>query len=480
MPETLKDKAAKGLLWGGISSGLQQLFSLVFGVVFARILSQDDYGIIGLLAIFMGIASTIQEGGFTAGLINRKEVRHEDYNAVFWFSFLSGLIIYLILFFCAPLIASFFDEPALIPLSRVFFLWFLIGSMGIAHNALLQKELKAKERAKIDVLALVLSNVIGLLVILRGYGYWGLAVQTVIYSAAATSLKWYYSSFRPAFTFNSQPLKEMFPFSIKLVLTGFVYQINANILSVFLGKLFGKHEVGNYTQGNKWAWMGSTFINNMLLGIAQPVLVEASGDMERQRNVFRKMLRFIAFVSFPAMLGLAFVSRELIVLLITDKWMASVGIMQLVCIWGAFLPVNTLYTQLLFSHGKSGLYLWNAILMGVVQVLLLLCIYPFGIQVMVACFVGVNFLWLPVWHYFAYKLAGIRVWDVLKDLFPYLAITLVVLGATYFATLTVTNLYLLLFLKIGIAAVLYLLIMRASNSVMFRECMGYIKTAFRK
>ena len=133
--ETLKDKTAKGLFWGGISNGIQQLLNVLFGLILARILDANDYGMVGMLAIFTAIASTIQESGFTSALTNQKEIRHEDYNAVFWFSVLTGISFYIILFFCAPLIANFYDKPELVNLSRVVFLGFLVGGFGIASNA---------------------------------------------------------------------------------------------------------------------------------------------------------------------------------------------------------------------------------------------------------------------------------------------------------------------------------------------------------
>ena len=159
--QTLKEKTAKGLFWGGLSNGVQQVLNLVFGLMLARILDASDYGMVGMLAIFSAIASTIQESGFTAALTNQKEIRHEDYNAVFWFSTLTGVLFYLILFFCAPLIAQFYDKPELIGLSRIVFLSFLFGGFGIASNAYMFKMLMVKEKAKIDIISLICSGTIG-------------------------------------------------------------------------------------------------------------------------------------------------------------------------------------------------------------------------------------------------------------------------------------------------------------------------------
>ncbi len=159
--QTLKEKTAKGLFWGGLNGGIQQILNVIFGVFLARLLSPVDYGLVGMLGIFMGVATVLFDSGFGLALINRKEIRHDDYNSVFWFSLLVGFICYVVLFFSAPFIALFFDRPELESLSHVLFLWFLIGSTTVAPNAMLLKKMMFKERAKVDICAMIASGVVG-------------------------------------------------------------------------------------------------------------------------------------------------------------------------------------------------------------------------------------------------------------------------------------------------------------------------------
>ena len=200
--QSLKDKTAKGLFWGGLSNGIQQLLNLFFGIFLARLLSQEDYGMVGVLSIFSLIATALQESGFTAALANRKEIKHEDYNAVFWFSSLTGLSLYLILFTCAPLIAFFFKTPELTPLARYSFLGFLISSTGIAHSAYLFRSLMVKQRAMASVIGLLLSGTTGITLAYLGFSYWGIATQSLVYIATTTCCYWYFSPWRPTFRFN--------------------------------------------------------------------------------------------------------------------------------------------------------------------------------------------------------------------------------------------------------------------------------------
>lgn len=471
---TLKDKTAKGLFWGGIGNGVQQVLALIFGLFLARILDENDYGIVGMLSIFTAMGAVIMDSGFTTALINRKGFKHEDYNSVFWFSLTVGIIMYISLFFCAPLIASFFGEPALIDISRVLFLWILLGSAGVAHNAVLLKKLMVKERAKIDIASISISQTIGIILAFKGFGYWALVYQTVLYAVIVNTLRWFYSGWKPTLSFNPKPLKEMLPFSIKLLATGIFTQINLNIISVLLGRFYTKREVGFYSQGNKWATMGHTFLGNILRGVAQPVLAEVSDNLERQRYIFRKMLRFTAFISFPAMFGLALISKEFIIITITDKWLPSVPVLQLICIMGAFNPISSLYSHLLITHGKSNIQLFNTVAMGIIQIIAIICTLSFGLYYMVLAFVIVNILWVFVWHYFAWKCIKIRLFDVAKDVLPYLLITLAVMITTYFTTSLIDNIYILLIAKIAIAGALYSLIMWLSNSVIFRESINFL------
>lgn len=473
--ETLKEKTAKGLFWGGVSNGLQQVLTLVFGVILLRILDPSDYGVVGMLAIFTGIANTILDCGFTTALTNKKEFKHKDYNAVFWFSLFSGIALYIILFFSAPLIARFYEKPVLTNLSRFLFLSFLFGSTGVAHHAILFKNLMVKERAKIDIISLFLSGIVGVILALNGFAYWGLAAQTVVYVGSGTLLRWYFSPWRPTFNFDFTPIKEMFSFSSKLFLTNIFWQISSNIFSVVLGKFYNEKEVGYYSQGNKWMGMGSSVITGMINGVAQPVLIRMADDKERQKNVFRKMLRFGAFVSFPLMLGFAFVGKELFEIVGGEKWMNIVPYLQILCVWGAACYMWALYVNLLMTHGKSDIYMWGMLFVGTLQLLIVAVMFPLGIFPMIIGYVISYFIGLLFWNYFANKLIGIKLREVLKDILPYLLITLGTFVLTWFITKSIGNVYLLLGAKIFIATAIYIIVMWGSRSVMFKESIEYLK-----
>jgi len=473
--ESLKNKTARGLLWGGISNGTQQIIQLVFGIIMLRLLSPEEYGLVGMLTIFSMIALNIQDCGFSTALVNKKNIQHKDYNAVFWFNIILSIILYLCLWGAAPLIANFFERPVLIPISRVLFLSFLLGGIGLAQHAYIVKNIMVKEKAKIDISALFLSGLIGILLAFTGYSYWAIVIQNVSYFTITTLTRWYYSPWKPTLHIDFSPLKAMFLFSIKIFLTATFAKIIENIYSVLLGKYYKEEMVGFYTQGNKWSTMGGAFISGMIGNVAIPILTQISDDKERQRNALRKMLRFGAFVSFPLLLGLAFVGKEFLLIIGGgDKWLPVTPFLHLFCIWNSVLFIYSLYTSLLLTHHKSGIYMTGTILIGSVQLIALMIMFKYGIFEMFAVYVIINILSLLFWHFHTNKLIDIKLWHVIKDIFPFALMTLISIGIAWFATKQIDNAYIRLAVKICITASIYIGISWGSKSIIVRECFDFL------
>ena len=470
----LKHTVAKGFLWGGMSNALCQLLSLLFGVFLARILGPDDYGPIGMLAIFSAIAGSLQDSGFVAAIANRKSVTHDDYNTVFWFNVLISLLMYGVLFFCAPLIADFFNQPVLVSLSRYNFLGFVVAGFGIAPSAYLFRELKVKQKSIALILSLVISGIVGVVMALNDYTYWGIATQSIVYVLVRTVVCWYFTPWRPSFKVRFYPLKYLFAFSYRLLITNIFQRFNWNIFSFILGKFYLRSDVGNYTKAAEWFNMGGEVVNGMVNAVAQPVLAKVVDDNERQLRVFRKMLRFTAFVSFPLMLGLSLVAKEIVVIVITDKWIESAGMLQILAVWGAFMPVQSLLTNLLVSRGRSRTFMWCTIAQGLLMLAILLCVYPYGISFMLTSYCVFNALWLFVWYCFVRKEIAVTLPMFLLDVVPYLLLAVITMVATYLITASVVNLYAMLLLRVAIAALLYVGIAYIMRSGELREIINFL------
>ena len=516
---SLKRKTAQGLIWGGFSNGMVQLLGAVFGVWLLNILDPDDYGKMAALVIFSNIASVLQESGFTAALANKSEPTHEEYNAVFWFNIIVGIVLYVILFFAAPLIADFYNEPVLCPLGRLAFLGFVFSCFGTAQRAYLFGHLMVKQTSIMQMASITISGIVAVCMAYAGLAYWGLAIQNLVYVGSVTAFAWYFSPWRPSLPALQEQVKsermkseqygslkssdkisvhksksyfslfilalftllrpawQMFGFSSKLLVNSLAFQFNNNAFGVLLNRFYpGGHVAGIYSNARKWDDMGIATIGGMIQGVAQPVLREAAGGESFIVPTFRKLLRFTCFVSFPCLLGLALIAEDFIVLLAGEKWHESALLLSMLCIYGAFSPVVTLYSNLVISRGRSTInmvigllncaFVWGGIIV--------LHALGYNLTEMVIFYVVLNIGWLLVWQTCARRLIGLSWWHAFKDIIPFFVFAFAVMAVAYFSTQSLPISWLRMFLRILIAVVLYVGSLWIARAKILRESIEYI------
>ena len=488
--ESLKEKTAKGLFWGGMNNGVQQLLGLAFGIILGRLLDPSDYGMTAMLAVFSVIANELQSSGFKTGLINLREPKHEDYNAVFWFNIVAGVVLYVALWFAAPLIADYYHEPKLIPLSRYVFLGFVFSSFGMAQSAYLTKQMQIKQIAKCGMTATLSSSLVSVAMAAMGFGYWALATQYLMYIAMNTLLLWYFSPWRPSISRKEEggtrifhPLKKIFPFSFRIMLSAIFTQLNNNVMNLLLGHYYGKTNTGHYNQAYQWSSKCFLLVGNMLRQVDQTVLVGLRDERERQLAVLRKMMRFTAFISFPMLFCLAMVSHEFIVLAIGEKWAFAASLLPLLCLSGAFMPLSTLLTDSVISQHRSDIYLWSTVALGVLQIAMMVGLWHQGIVVMVWAYTLLNIIWVFVWHFFVRRLMGYGLLAFLKDIVPFALAAAAVTSLAWLLTkFTVYSLqftddylklWILLISRVVIAMLLYYTVMRIAGAVILKEVIGF-------
>lgn len=477
MAETLKDKTARGLFWGALSNGATQVLNVVIGILLGRLLSPDEWAPIGMIAIFSAIAGNLQSSGFSTAIVNMKQPTGNDYNAVFWFNIITSFIIYWLLFAMAPWIAWFFEQPCLTDLSRLIFLAFFISSFGISTQAYLTKNMMNREIAIVNLCALVCSGMVAVILAFKGFSYWSLAWQQIINSAVLVTGRFFVVKWRPSLKIDFSPIRRTYKFALNILITMILNTVNNNILTFVFGKLFTKtpEVVGNFFQAFKWNTMAHQVVGGMIGQVAQPVLVNVRGEeQEREIRIFRKMLRFTAFLAFPALFGLSLISNEFILSTIGEKWAASVPLLRILCIGGAFMPFYSLYSNLIISQGRSDINLWLNIIQIALQMVLILLTYRQGIIAVVWAYTLLNVVWLAVWLIYAKKLIGISLLSMLKDLIPFAAISAMVMLATWCLTSAISNIYLLLFTRIVTAMSLYALIMKLLKVKMLDDCLQFI------
>lgn len=473
--ESLKEKTAKGLFWGAMNNTVQQLLGVAFGIVTLRLLSPQDNGMMAIIAVFSQVATVLQDSGFRSALVNIKEPSHRDYNAVFWFNIIVAVIMYFVLFFTAPLIADYYHTPELTWFSRYAFLSIILAGFNTAQSAWLFKNLRAKQQAKAAMTAVLLSGIVCIVMAWQGYAYWSLATQGLVFIGVYMLMNWHYSPWRPSLSFDFRPIRSMFRFSVKMLLTTIVERVNVNIMNILLGRYFSKHDVGIYNTAYNWSQKGSSLVQGMVAQVAQPVFSDLQDDRERQLRVLRKMMRFAAFVSFPLMFGLSLVAEEFIVVAITAKWLGSAMLLRVLSIAAAFSPLSTVLSQYIVSRGRSGIYLACTAALCVMLVGMMIGLHSRGIEVMVWAYTVLFVLWFFVWYFFVSRLSGYRLFDMLADTIPFLLAALLVMLLTGWTTASVGTLWLRLVLRIIISATLYFAMMKLLRVKMLNECMDFVK-----
>lgn len=476
MEETgLKARTAKGIFWGGLGSSAQQFLSLLFGIVLARILAPGDYGLVGMLAIFTALANAIQDSGLKIALINRKTVDPRDYNSVFWFNVIAGVVLYVVLWLSAPAIARFFHRPELVPLARFVFIGIPVNSLSVAQLGYLSKNLMVREQTSATIIAAIVSGIVGVSLALAGKAYWSLAIEALVLNVVKTAILWIKSPWRPCLRPDFGPVWEMFGFSVKLLVTNIFTICGTNIFSVLFGRFYSSEAVGYYSQANKWSSMGYNIINSTVSSVSQPALSSVNDTEDRQLRVFRKMVRFTAFLSFPAMFGLALIAPEFITLTITDKWLPSVDMLRIFCIWAAFYPISSLLSTLVLTKGESGKYMWTNIVLSSTLLAALILLRRQPILLMVGVYAALNILWTGIWFHHARKSISYRWASFAIDILPYLAASAATIALTWFLTKSFSGNLLLLCSRLVIAVSIYTLTMYLTKSEVFNDCLDFLK-----
>lgn len=502
--DNLKERTAKGLFWSLFGNGAQQVVVMLIGIMLGRLLSPGDYGLVGMLTIFSILASNLQESGFTAALTVKKEATDEDFNAVFWCSTMMSACLYVILFFCAPYIAAYDHSPELTLLGRVIFVGFFFTSLGISHVAWLLRNLKVREKTMSQVTASLLSGFVGLGCALAGCGVWSLVAMDLCYKLTHTVMAWYWTPWRPTFRINLSPAWRMFGFGSKLLVTNSLNTINGQLLQSLMGHFYHRDLMGHYSQANKWNTLGTSLLTGMLNSVARPVLAKVDDDAERQKRVLRKMLRFTAMLSFPAMMGIGLVG-DFIPLLMGDKWLFCVPYLQVLCVGGAFLPVNEIFSNLMISRQRSDLYMYTTTAFLIVQLAMVL-IFTSGLtsgtdffrffgaeqgslMPLLICVVTLQPVWFFVLFFVAKRLLDVHLVEVLRDVVPFILAAVFALCTGYLSAEALVGFtpiegywarVALVVLKVLLTAGVYCAVMWLCRVEVFRECVDFVVQKVKK
>ncbi|MEG1380065.1 MAG: lipopolysaccharide biosynthesis protein [Bacteroidales bacterium] len=465
--DNLKHKTVKALAWSFVDKFGQQIVYLISGVVLARILTQADYGLTGMLAIFIALSNVLLDSGFGSALVKKQDATRDDINAIFYFNVFVSITLYGLLYFSAPLIAHFYEEPQLILLSRVLFLTILFNAFNLIQNTLLTKSLRFNQLAKINFTALLLSSGIAVGMAVKGYGVWALVAQTVLLSLFKSLLLWGFNSWRPSWGFKLEPLKEAFSFSSKMLLSGVINVVFNNIYSVIIGKFFNKVELGYYQQASKFNDIPSTLISNTFRTVALPVFANVNSDNERLGRVLQKTNKSIAFILFPILFGLLVVSEPLLIGLIGEKWLPSVSIFRILLLSGFFTVFSFIFNELLVAKGKSRTYLRVEMARKVFLILAVAGTFHWGVNGLAFGWVLYSLAGMLLGGYFACKVISYRFGRFFLSIAPYFLLAGIMGASVWSLKLLHWNEYLTMAVQMVAGALIY-----GAGILLFRLEMG--------
>lgn len=481
MADSLKRKTSLALFWSFIDRGGQQVIQLVFFYILSRLVAKEDFGIVGVLAIFSAVASLLQDSGFSTALIRKKEVSPQEYSSVFYFNIAVSLFIYTVLFLGAPVISWYFEKPVLTDLSRLIFLAFFFNSFGIIQNVNLIKKLDFKTNTRITLFAGCAAGLIAIAMAVNGFGIWSIAAQPVMQAFLRNILLWIFVKWRPERKYTHVHIREMSSFSIKVLLTSLMNQICANIFPIIIGKKFSFSQVAAYNQGAKLTNIPQSVISDGIKSVAYPLLANIGEEGNRGKKVFRKVIRITAFISFPVGMMLIVLAKPVVAFYLPAEWGDVVPILQILAVGGSFYPLYTLISSLLHYKGKSGLMLKIEIFRNVLLLSSILISIRYGILGLVSGISMVSIVAFLVGIYIAGKTIGYNIREVFKDVVPYMTIAVVsFIPLLFLNRLGLDNLYLLFAVPLVVGSLLYLLIVKLLGSVVLQETIDFIKQSFKK
>lgn len=422
---TLKEKTAKGLGWGFVDNLLGAGFTAVVSIILARILSPEEFGLVGEITIFIVLGTNLMDSGFTNALIRKEEVNDKDLSTVFYTNLAIGLVIYAILYFTAPFIAAFLEQGILTELMRVLGLSVVILSLGQVQRVTFIRKIDFRTQAIISMAASVISGVCSIWMVLKGYGVWSLVAQQLSKQATVTLLLWVFSTWRPSFIFSVKSFREMFAFGSKLLACSIISVIWNEIYSFVIGKLYSPVSVGYFSRAEKFKSMVTINIGQVVQRVGYPVMSTIQNDPERQVRVYRKIARLTILITSTLVMGLLGCADAMIEVLIGAKWLPAGDYLRILGLSGIFIPLLLGSVNVFNANGKSEITLKLEIIKTLLAVIPVTLGIIYNIEMLLWGMVGITVASYLIHAGYVSREIPYSVWMQVKDIVPYLVISAV-------------------------------------------------------
>ena len=480
MSDSLKDKTVKGVGWSAIDNVAQMSVTFLVSIVLARLLSPDDYGLLGLITIVTAVCTTLVNGGFTTALIRKKDITEDDYNTAFIVNLALSLLLYAIVYASSPFIADFFKREELVSLTRVASLGLIAGALSLVPQTRLTKRIDFKAQTKITLIASVTSGVLGIAMAMLGFGVWSLVAQTLSNQVLRTILLWVIDRWIPKFRFSKASFQELFGFGWKMMLSGLLDTVWKELYQVVVGKFYSPATLGQYTRGNQFAQLLSSNLTNVVQRVTYPVLSNIQDDKERMVSAYRRIIKTTMFITAVGMFFLGAISEPLLYCLIGPKWHEAATYLPLICISGSLYPLHAINLNMLQVQGRSDLFLGLEIIKKIIALGPLFIGAFVGIMPMLYTNLLTGIICYFLNSYYTGKFLGYSSWMQIRDVAPsYGVATLVAVSIYFLKYLPVSN-WMILPIQLVLGFFILIAVCQQIRMREFIEIKGIIKPYLKK
>jgi len=476
--QSLKDKTVKGVGWSGIDNVTQMGVSFLVSIVLARLLTPDDYGLIGIITVFTMVCNTLINAGFNSALIRKKDCTDNDYNTVFIVNLVLSLLLYGIIFFSSPLIADFFGRKELIVLTQVSSLGMIIGALAIVQQTRLIKRIDFKTQTKITIIASIVSGALGIVMALMNFGVWALVIQQLAAQTLRTLLLFIYNKWLPKLQFSKDSFHNLFGFGWKMMLSGLLDTVWKELYQVVVGKFYTPATLGQYTRSTQFSQLFSSNLTNVIQRVTYPVLSDIQDDKERMVSAYRRIIKVTMFVTAISMFFLGAISEPLLYCLIGPKWHDAAVYLPLICITGSTYPLHAINLNMLQVQGRSDLFLGLEVVKKLIGIApLAVCVF-YGILPMLYVSIVTTIICYFLNSYFPGKLIGYTSWMQIKDFVPSYGVAALIAISVYFLKFLPVSNWVVLPLQLILGICVFFVFTRKMEE--YRELMGVVSPYLKR
>lgn len=480
MAESLKQKTVKGLGWSALDNAARYGMQFVIGIVLARLLSPDDYGLLGLVGIVTVICTALVNGGFTTALIRKKNATEEDYNTAFICNLCMSLLLFAAVFFCAPLIADFFGRVELTALVRVSSLGLIIGALGMVQQTRLTKRIDFKTQTKITIAATALSGIIGIGMALTGFGVWALVAQQLTSQVVTTVLLYIYNRWMPGLLFSMESFHNLFGFGWKMMLSGVLDSVWKESYQMVVGKVYTPGALGQYTRAKQFSSLFSSNLTAVIQRVTYPVLSNIQDDRQRMVSAYRRIIKVTMFVTATGMFFLAAISEPMLYCLIGPQWHEASTYLPLICLNSTLYPLHAINLNMLQVQGRSDLFLGLEVVKKLIGLIpLAVCVF-WGIMPMLYVNLAVGVVAYFLNSYYSGRLIGYSSWMQVKDIAPSCLVAAIVAVSVYFVKYIPASYWVILPLQIIMGAVVFMVLCQLTRTSEYIEMKTMLAPYLRK